>query len=69
MKGTAVKLYLYLCRHADIQTGVCWPGYSRIKQDCNISSGSEILDAIESLSRAGLIFTWKENNKRYYQVL
>ena len=24
-----LKLYLALCQYADIETGVCWPGYAR----------------------------------------
>ena len=64
-----LKVYMALCQYADIETGVCWPGYKRLKKECKIHSGSEMKAAIETLCEAKLLATWMEGNKRYYQVL
>ena len=64
-----LKVYLALCEHADLETGVCWPGYKHLKKECKIHSGSEMKAAIEKLVEEKLIGTWMEGIKRYYQVL
>ena len=65
----AHRLYTCLCKYADFDTGVCYPGYQRLKVECRISSGVKLHKAIQDLEGAGLIATWLENNKRHYQVL
>jgi len=64
-----LKLYLALCQYADIETGVCWPGRTRLKKECKISSGVALTKVIEKLVKKKLIATWMVDNKRYYQVL
>lgn len=64
-----LKVYLVLCKYARINSGVCWPGYSRLKRECNINSGRDLRKAIQDLDDAGLIDTWLNGNKRHYQVL
>jgi hypothetical protein len=69
LKKQPLKLYLALCQYAKIGDGVCWPGYARLKKECRIYSGSEVKSAIVALDEAGLITTWMDGNKRYYQLL
>ena len=64
-----LKLYLALCQYADIETGVCWPGYARLKKECKITSGAAMKKAIQILCDENLISTWMVGNKRHYQVL
>ncbi len=68
LKKQPLKLYLALCQYADIETGVCWPGYARLRKECKIHSGSEMRNAIQDLEDADLLATWMEGNKRFYQV-
>lgn len=69
LKKQPLKLYLALCQYADIEAGVCWPGYARLRKECNIASGRDMKRAIQELYDAGLLATWMEGNKRYYQIL
>ena len=69
LKKQPLKLYLALCQYADIETGVCWPGYARLKKECNIDSGRDMKKAIDKLVTEKLIDTWMVGNKRHYQVL
>ncbi len=69
LKKQPLKLYLALCRCADIGSGECWPGYARLKGECKITSGVAMRKAIDILCDENLIATWMEGNKRYYQVL
>jgi len=69
LKKQPLKLYLALCQYADIETGVCWPGYQRLKKECKITSGVAMKKAIETLCGENLISTWMDGNKRYYQIL
>ena len=64
-----LKVYLALCQYADIETGVCWPGYARLKKECKITSGVAMKQAIDKLCELALIATWLEGNKRHYQIL
>ena len=64
-----LKVYLALCQYVDIETGVCWPGRTRLKKECKISSGVGMTKAIEKLVEEKLIDTWMVGNKRHYQVL
>lgn len=69
LKKQPLKLYLALCQYADIETGVCWPGYARLRKECKVSSGVAMKKAIDDLCGRDLIATWMEGNKRHYQVL
>jgi hypothetical protein len=69
LKKQPLKLYLALCQYADIETGICWPGYARLRKECKIYSGSEMRNAIRDLENAELVATWMEGNKRHYQIL
>lgn len=69
LKKQPLKVYLALCQYADIETGVCWPGRTRLKKECKISSGVALTTAIEKLVEEKLIATWMVDNKRHYQVL
>lgn len=64
-----LKVYIALCRYATFGTGLCYPGYKRLKQDTGISNGRDVRKAIQDLEDAGLITTWLQGNKRHYQVL
>ena len=65
----AMKVYFTLCKYADFETGLCYPGYQRIKQDANMTAGRDVRHAIQELVDAQLITTWLQGNKRHYQVL
>ena len=69
LKKQPLKLYLALCQYADIETGVCWPGYARLRKECKIDSGRDMKKAIDKLVDEKLIGTWMVGNKRHYQVL
>lgn len=64
-----LKVYIALCKYADFDTGVCYPGYKRLKEDTGITAGRDMRKAIQDLEDAKLIATWMEGNKRHYQVL
>lgn len=69
LKKQPLKLYLALCQYANIETGECWPGFARLKKECNITSGRDMKKAIEILCKEKLIATWMLDNKRHYQIL
>lgn len=69
LSAQPVRVYLKLCQYADFDTGLCWPGYKRLKAECRIASGVTLRKAIQELEDAGLIATWLQGNKRHYQVL
>jgi hypothetical protein len=69
LKKQPLKLYLALCQYAKIGDGVCWPGYIRLGKETKITSGAAMKRAISVLDETGLITTWMDGNKRFYQIL
>lgn len=69
LHGSTVKIYLAILHHANINTGICWPGYRKLSVMTGITSRKQIREHIDVLIEQNILERWKEGNKYVYRIL
>ena len=55
LNGSTIKVYLAILNHADIHTGLCWPGYRTIGSMTGITSRKRIKEHIDILENLNML--------------
>lgn len=69
LHGSTVKVYLAILHHADINTGICWPGYRKIGNMTGLTSHKQIREHIDKLIEEDMVERWQETNKYSYRII
>lgn len=69
LHGSTVKVYLAILHHANINDGICYPGYRKIGVMTGLTSRKQIKDHIDKLIAEHMIERWKEKNKYFYRII
>lgn len=65
LKGSTVKVFLAIAKHADFTTGRCFPGYRTLTKMTGITSGQQLKEHIDLLIEKGLIVSRETDGDHY----